>query len=173
MAEEGNAGYQAGIAKRSEAQKVAWALMGAPMRKKDLRLNALAGIAEGRKLRDRLTTLLTRRGVDPDEGIVVCVFAKPDLSALADPVPEPLGLKNGASDLAIAQKFIDKLPIGFLIFVWEKEAGTTEGRVIGKCRPLIVEDPRANELNTKALNRYTVKIRKNLSAAGVVRDERN
>jgi len=159
VVKENNPGWAAGIGQRSPVKQLAWALKGAPMRKKDLRLNALTAVAEGRKLRDRITTLMEEKGADPNDAMVLCVFAKPDLSALVEKVLY-LPVKDGAADLKMAAEQIDKLPIGFLVFVWDHEA--PEEPVVGHARPLIVEDPRAVRLNSVALAAYTAQIERTL-----------
>lgn len=166
---EGNPGYQAGIGQRSKTKRLAWALKGAPRRTKDLRLNAIAGVSEGRKLRDRVTALLKDAGANPEDGMVLCVFAEQDLSALV-PRLKPLGVKNGASDLALVSSYVDKLPIGFLVFVWDRQ--DPRQSIFGHARPLIVEDPRGIDLNEKALRAYTLKIRNQLIKSGVIHDYR-
>jgi hypothetical protein len=155
VATEHNPGYAAGIAQRSQVQRLAWALKGAPMRKKDLRLDSLAGIAECRKLRDKVTRLMQDAGANPDDAMVLCVFAEPDLSAL---VPELLYLpvRGGVHDIDIVKRHADKLPIGFLVFVLD--AKDPNRPVFGHARPLIVEDPRGPLLNELALHSYTRKI---------------
>jgi hypothetical protein len=145
---EPNAGYAEGIAKRSKVRQLSYALAGAPKRIKDLRLNAIAAVAEGRKLRDRVTALMLKAEANPDDAMIFCVFAEPDLSRAKD--AQPITVQNGASDLALATKFVDKLPIGFLVFVWDK--ADTEQPIFGHVRALIVEDPRAFALNARALD---------------------
>jgi hypothetical protein len=161
-----NPGFNAGIGQLSKAGRLARALKGAPLRKTDLRLNSVAGIAEGRKLRDRVTGLMRERGANPDDAIVACVFAEPDLSALI-PQFAKLGITNGPSDLALATQFVNKLPIGFLIFMWEKEPGTTKGNIFGHVRPLIVEDTRSLDFNSKALDWMERWIRREVLGEGV------
>jgi hypothetical protein len=160
MEKEPNPGFAGGIAKRSPIQRLAWALKGAEqLRKKDLRLNAMAAIAEGRKIRDRVTAMMRNAGAAPEDARVYCVFAEPDifaeqsddvaaiLSGLDDESPIPgrarLRVQNGASDIKLATKFMDKLPIGFLIFVWDRNdwaRDVPEKFVVWSIRPLIVED---------------------------------
>ncbi len=166
-----NPGFAAGINKRSKTQRLAWALKGAPMRKKDLRLNAMAGIVEGRKLRDSVTVKMQDAGVDPDDAMVLCVFAEPDLSAL---VPEALFLpvkSKGFAEIKDAERHADKLPIGFLVIVRD----TTDSRnpIFGHTRPLIVEDPRGPLLNELALHSYMRKIEDKFRADGLIPDARN
>ena len=145
---EPNPGWAAGIGQRSRVKQLAWALKGAPVRKKDLRLNSLSGIAEARKLRDKVTALMLDAGAQPEDAVVFCVFAAPDLSPKL-PVPAMLDVQNGASDLALAAQSIEKLPIGLLVFVVDRSE--PQNPCFGHYRPLIVEDPRAIELNEKAL----------------------
>ncbi|MGA1981875.1 MAG: hypothetical protein ABSG84_05325 [Acidobacteriaceae bacterium] len=151
MVEESNAGFAAGIAKRSKVQKIAWALSGAPPRKRDLRLTALGGVAEGRKLRDKVTRLMSEASANPEDAMVLCVFAEPDLSFM---VPEVLVLpvRSGARDIEIAMRHADKLPIGFLVFVCD--ASDPQRPIFGHARPLIVEDPRGLLFNEMALHSY-------------------
>jgi len=148
---EPNPGFAAGIGQRSRKQQLAWALKGAPVRKKDLRLNSLTGIAECRKLRDKLTALMLKAEADPEDAMVLCAFAEPDLSAL---VPGLAWLKaaHDSTDLEMAAQFAGKLPVGFLIFVVER--ADTERPIFSHARPLIVEDPRGLELNAKALEAF-------------------
>jgi len=167
---ETNPGWAAGIGQRSRVKQLAWALKGAPMRKKDLRLNTLAAVVEARKLRDRVTALMTQAEANPEDAMVLCAFAEPDLSAL---VPEIayLPVKGGAADLALAARHPDKLPIGFLVFVWDRT--DPQQSVFGHARPLIVEDPRAIEMNTQALLAYTHRIENRLRENGAIQDLRN
>jgi hypothetical protein len=118
------------------------------MRTKDLRLNAVAGISEGRKLRDKLTALMLNADANPEDAMVYCVVASPDLSGGLD--ARPVGVTNGPSDLALAKQVMDKLPIGFLVFVLDK--ADPEEPVFGHMRPLIVEDQRAIKLNQRAFD---------------------
>ena len=150
-----NPGFKAGIAQRSGTKRVGWVLAGAPPRKKDMRLNAVGGVVEGRKLRDRVTNMLVKAQPDnpdnPENGRVYVVFAEPDLSAVAGAPLLPV--KNGASDLALAAQFVDKLPIGFLVYVLD--TADPEQPVYGHMRPLIVSDVRAAALNDQAFRVVT------------------
>ena len=156
MVKESNPGYAGGIGMRSGVKRIGWALKGAPLRKKDLRLNALSGIAEGRKLRDRVTALMQDAAADPEDAIVLCVFATPDLSAVV-PKFAQLGVSNGPADFALVKDHVNELPIGFLVFVWDRQ--DKEQPIFGHARPLIVEDPRGLELNERALHAYERKLR--------------
>jgi hypothetical protein len=164
-----NPGWAAGIGQRSRVKQLAWALKGAPMRKKDLRLNALTGIAEARKLRDRVTTLMTNAEANPEDAMVFCVFAEPDLSQL---VPEVAFLPVGStSDIKLAGKHSDKLPIGFLVFVLDRLDPLRQ--IFGHARPLIVEDPRGPFMNAQALAAYENQIKRKLMETATIPDERN
>jgi hypothetical protein len=168
---EQNQGFAAGIAQRSKVQRLAWALKGAQkLRKKDLKLNALAAIAEGRKLRDKVTLLMTEAHADPMNAMVFCVFAEPDLSAL---VPELAYLPPGddSKDMGRLKKNAEKLPIGFLVFV--RDTQDPKKPIFGHARPLIVEDPRGPLLNELALHSYTRKIEAKLTSDGLIPDKRN
>ncbi len=160
---EVNPGWAAGIGQSSRVKQLAWALKGAPLRKKDLRLNALAGIVEARKLRDRVTALMTQADANPEDAMVFCLFAEPDLSALVSGPPVALGLQNGASDLALAARYANKLPIGFLVLVVDR--ADPQRPVFGHARPLIVEDPRGIDLNEKALRQLMRVIENSLKQA--------
>lgn len=164
-----NPGWAAGIGQRSRVKQLAWALKGAPMRKKDLRLNAMGGIAEGRKLRDRVTELMTQASANPEDAMVFCVFAEPDLSAL---VPEVAYLPvGGASDIKLAGKHSDKRPIGFLVFVLDRD--DPKRPIFGHARPLIVEDPRGPLMNAQALDAYERTIIARLKQSGEIPDDQN
>jgi len=160
---ETNPGWAAGIGQRSRVKQLAWALKGAPLRKRDLRLNTLAGIVEARKLRDRVTALMTQADANPEDAMVFCAFAEPDLSALVPGPPVALGLQNGASDLALVAQYVDKLPIGFLVLVIDRQ--DPQQSVFGHARPLIVEDPRGIDLNEKAFSRLMRVIENSLKQA--------
>lgn len=150
MADTDNPGFAAGIGQRSPVKRLAWALKGAPMRKTDLRLTALAGIAEGRKLRDRVTSQMLDANANPADAVVICLFAEMDLSSLAPGVPLAELAVDGTSDIALATRFADKLPIGFLVLVVDRS--DKEQPIFGHARPLIVE-ARAVQMNEDALAR--------------------
>jgi hypothetical protein len=171
VATEHNRGFAAGIGKRSRVQQLAWALKGAPMRRKDLRLNAMAGIAEGRKLRDKVTRLMLEANADPGDAMVMCVFAEPDLSALIKEVLYLPPVQKMAAEIKLAESVADKLPIGFLVFVWDRS--DPQKSIFGHARPLIVEDPRGPVLNELALYSYTRKIEAKLMSDGVIPDQGN
>jgi hypothetical protein len=170
VATETNPGWAAGIAKRTPVKQLAWRLKAAPLRKKDLRLSELSGIAEGRKLRDKVTSLMLEAEANPGDAIVLCVFAEPDLSALAPGAAE-LEVTSGASDIAHVNSFAGKLPIGFLVFVVDRQ--DAQKSIFGHARPLIVEDPRGLELNHKALLIVERRVRNKLIASGEIPDDRN
>jgi hypothetical protein len=140
------------------------------MRKKDLRLNALGGIAEGRKIRDRITALMTREGLNPGDAVVLCVFAEPELS-LQVKLPLPVELSvDGAGDLAQIVANEGKLPIGYLVFVVDRQ--DPQRPIFGHARPLIVSPP-GIELNDRALRAYTHILRDNLMQSGEIPDTRS
>jgi hypothetical protein len=168
MDKELNPGYAGGIAKRREVIRLGWQLKGAPMRKKDLRLNSVAGIAEGRKLRDKVSSLMKEAKADPADAMVLCVFARPDLSEAKS---AEMSITNGPADLALATKYVNELPIGFLVFVWDRQDPARS--IFGHARPLIVEDPRALDLTEQALARATKRIENILAGAGMIPDKRN
>jgi hypothetical protein len=150
-----NPGYEAGVGKRSEKIQLGFRIAGAKPRKKDLKLSALSGVAEGRKLRERISAIMKGNEANPEDALVYIVFAEPDLSAFAacekpgmSSLPE-LNVHSGASDIEIANCFAGKLPIGFLIFVWDKKS--KQQPIFGHARPLIVEDSRSLDLNERAL----------------------
>ena len=162
-----NAGYNAGIAQTSQLKRIGWALKGGPTRKKDLRLNTMGAVAEGRKLRNRVNGMMQEAGWNPDNAMVFCVFAEADLSALT---PEALFLPvkdTGAGELKAALDHADKLPIGFLVYVIDVTEAVPSERLIGHARPLIVEDPRGRALNEAALEMYRGKIVAKLEKGGI------
>jgi hypothetical protein len=162
---ESNPGWAAGIGQHSKAKRLAWALKGAPLRKKDLRLNAMGAVAEARNLRNRVTELMNGAGQDPDDAMVLTVFAESDFSAL---VPElaRLPVHETGSDYKLLEKHADKLPIGFLVFVMDRSDPALP--IFGHARPLIVEDPRSIALNAEALKRYEWEIK---TKYGLITDE--
>jgi hypothetical protein len=159
-----NPGFAAGIAKRTTGERLHWTLKAAPMRKKDLKLSALEAVAAGRKLRNDISAKMVRAELSPEDAIVSIVFAKPDLSAFN---PRLLNIEVTANghDLNLAQEFAGELAIGFLVFVWDRKGETAP--IYGHVRPLIVEDPRAWELNAAALRARELKLRNSLKADGV------
>jgi hypothetical protein len=130
----------------------------------------MAGIAEARKVRDRVTALMIEADANPEDAMVFCVFAEPDLSAVVSSLAY-LPVKNGANDLELATQNADKLPIGFLIFVLDRQ--DPQQSIFGHARPLIVEDPRGIELNIQALQAYERKIKNRLMEEGVIPDDEN
>jgi hypothetical protein len=134
------------------------------MRKKDLHLNALAGVAEGRKLRDKVTRLMLEAEADPADAMVMCVFAEPDLSALVPKVLYLPPVPKVANEIAMAASVADKTPIGFQ--VWMADKSDPENiNVLGHYRPLIVENKRGLLLNAFAFELYKEKIQKKFTAA--------
>jgi hypothetical protein len=168
MVKEQNQGFAAGIAQRSKAQRLAWALKGAPMRKKDLRLNALGAVAELRKLRDRITETVKDAGIDPEDAIVFCIFAEHDLSALAKHymLRLPVQSKGTMAEIEAVKDHADKLPVGFLVIV--RDTTDPKRPIYGHARPLIVEDPRGPLLNELALRTYMAKIEAQMKGAGLI-----
>ena len=164
VTEERNPGFTKGIAQRSKVQRLAWALKGAPMRKKDLKLNALGAIVEGRRLRDKVTGLMQEAGADPMDAMVLCVFAEPDLSALAKGLFYLPPAQKTADEIAAAASVANKTPIGFQVWVADK-SDPDELHVFGHFRPLIVEDKRGVLLNALAFELYGAEIQKRFNAA--------
>lgn len=157
MVKEANPGFAGGIAKRSPIQRVAWQLKGAPPRKKDRLLSPMAAITESRNLRERVTDLMVNAGAEPEDARVYCVFAGPEAFAEIDPTTDPelsavdvvhtpklarLRVSDSLSDLQLASTFAGDVPIGFLIFVWDRKdwALNDPQKFLEPCiRPLIVE----------------------------------
>jgi hypothetical protein len=134
-----NPGYEAGIAQRSKAERLAWTLKGAPPRKKDKRLNALEGILEGRKLALSLAGKLTTAELQTSDGAVALVFAKRDnLGKIADPVEifRYPSHTSDSDDLEAARRHILDVPVGFILCVLDRE----KRNVIAHARPLIIQD---------------------------------
>lgn len=173
VAIENNPGWAAGIGQRSRAQRIAWALKGAPPRKKDLRLDAIGAVVEGRKLRDRVTTLMERADLDPDDAMVLCIFAEPDLSALAMPplLYLPVKSKGTMAEVEAVKNHAEKMPVGFLVFV--RDANDPKKPIYGHARPLIVEDQRGPRLNEQALRSYAAKIENRLRSDGLIPNAEN
>jgi hypothetical protein len=169
MVKESNPGYAGGIAKRSDARKWSYAMAGAPKRQKDLRLTAVTGIAEARKLRDRVSERMKKAEAEPGDAIVLCVFAKWDLSAVAG-VAE-IGVENGVSDLKHIRKFMENLPIGLLVIV--RDVKDKKQPVYGHSLPLIVEDQRSLAMNDAALAKVMAGVEEQLRNLGMIPDERN
>ncbi len=165
-----NAGFSAGIGMNSQATRVGWALKGGPRRRKDLRLSALAGVVEGRKLRDKVSGLMRAAEASPDDAMVLCVFAEPDLSTLVREVLVLPVIDNG-SDIKAALLHADKLPIGFAVFVLDRADAAQP--IISHARHLIVQDKRGPLLCEMARAAYERKIKHKLIASGAIPDDRN
>jgi hypothetical protein len=156
-----NAGYAGGIGKRRKGIRLSFALAGAPVRKKDLRLNAVGGVAEARKLRDRVTGIMQDHDAKPGEALVYLIVANPDLSGGLD--TREVSISNGPADLELLQHVTGKLPIGFLVFV--RDAKDKKQPVFGHARPLIVEGAdgeRSIAMNERALNAVNNAIKRQL-----------
>ena len=144
-----NPGYEAGIAQRSKAERLAWTLKGAPPRKKDKRLNALEGILEGRKLALSLAGKLTSAELQTSDGAVGLVFARRDnLGKIAEPVEivRYPSHTSDSDDLEAARRHILDVPVGFIVCVLDRE----KGEVIAHSRPLIIQDSASQLLEVAA-----------------------
>jgi hypothetical protein len=168
MVAEQNPGFAAGIAQRSKVERLAWALKGAPMRKKDMRLNAFGAVVEGRKLRDHITTLMQREKLNPEDAMVLCIFTESDLSALAVPdlLRLPVQSKGALAEVEAVKCHAEKLPVGFLVIV--RDTNDPQKPIYGHARPLIVEDPRGPLLNELARHSYMAKIEAKMKGAGLI-----
>lgn len=120
-------------------------------------------IAEGRKLRDSITAKLQAESppIDPEDGVVVIVFAKRDFSELNTeffeiPVNSPLEI-----EIKAATKHAGETPIGFLVAIRDQN----ERKLFTHARPLIVEDPRALALNERAYRVWDKTLRAALETA--------
>jgi len=188
-----NPGFARGIAKRSPIERMAWALKGAAdLRKKDLKLNSMTAIAEGRKIRDRVSAMMQRAGADAEDARIYCVFTDAEAFAEVDPIADPelsaldvfytpklarLRVKNGPSDIKLAAAFVDKLPTGFLIFVWDRKhwaQNDPRKSVIWTIRPLIVENHLGTTTNAAAMRSEKRKIEDQLAkTAGFFPDDQD
>lgn len=157
-------------------------LAGAP-RKKDLKLTPMGAIAEGRKLRERVTGLMRGAESDPADARVYCVFVDADAFAVPDLEADPdltaydeahfgrqprlarLRVSDSAGDVRAVTQFSNMLPIGFLIFMWDRNAWK---RVRWTIRPLIVEDHSATTLNAAAMRSEQKRIETKLAETGGV-----
>lgn len=101
---------------------------------------------------------MQRENLEPEAAMVLCIFAEPDLTALAVPplLYLPVKSKGALAEMEAVKGHADKLPVGFLVFVWD--TNDPKKPVYGHARPLIVEDRRGILLNELALHSYTRKI---------------
>src|SRR5437870_9482918 len=67
-------GNEASREKRSKAEDVAWALKGGPKRKKEMKLTAMHGVWEGRKLAVSLAAKMSKAGLKPSDAVVSLAF---------------------------------------------------------------------------------------------------
>jgi len=143
-----NEGFAAGIATRSSIERLAWALKGAPLRKKDLLLSPLGAVAEGRKLRDSITAKMRQSSLDPTDAAIFIAFAKPDFTALSEDSAETLipVVPDHNGEIVIAAKNGRNTPIGLVVLLRDEAEG-----IFGHVRPLLV-DPVSLRLNEQALS---------------------
>jgi hypothetical protein len=158
-----NEGFNAGIAKRKTKERLAWALKGAPLRSRDMKLSPIGAVAEARKLRDSVTEKLRKSAIDPEEAVVTVVFAKPDFSIISPKFHTVPVTPSSEREFEMAAAHADEIPIGFLVFVWDKE----DHKIFGHARPLIVEDPRSLALNEQAVRVFDKYLRRIVLGEGV------
>lgn len=157
-----NSGYAAGIARESAAKRLAWALSGAPLRKRDFRLTPIGAVAAARELRDSVSEKMRSARLDPEDAIVAPVFARADMNAL-EPHFRGLSVEAEAQqEIEIATTNASSIAISAAIFIVDRESGC----VFGHARPFIVEDGRALRLSAQAVRVFGRHIRRALAQKG-------
>lgn len=142
-----NRGYEAGIGQVSAAKRLAWALSGAPLRKKDLKLTPIGALAEACRLRQAVTDKCRAWGVEPNDIVVAPIFADSRLSQLVPRLYVMPVECDTAKQIKVVSANATNTVIGMLVFVWDRESQN----LFGHARPLIVNDPRALSLNAQAV----------------------
>jgi hypothetical protein len=127
-------GYKAGIKKASKAERLGWALKGSPRRTAEKALNVVQAVAEGRRLAQTMAAKLKAARLPAGDGGICAVFSNADLSK-SEYVGFPVS--DDKSDLRIIHKFQTWVPLGYLVFVLDRE----KKQFIGHVRPLRLDKP--------------------------------
>jgi hypothetical protein len=122
-------GYKAGIKKASKAERLGWALKGSPRRTEDKPLNVVQAVAEGRRLTQTMTEKLKAAKLPAGDGGILVVFGDTHLTK-SDCAAFPPA--DDASDLKTIKKFQTWSPLGYLVFILDRE----KKNFIGHVRPL-------------------------------------
>jgi hypothetical protein len=143
-----NEGFQAGLAKRSKVERIAWAWKGAERRTIEKRLNPMEAIVEGRKIADGNAAKLAKHGIAPKDTATFLVFAeRENLGKLAQHGVEVFlspDKQADAHDLTAAGRHILHVPIGLVVCVLDRE----KRNFIAHARPWILQDPPLRLLET-------------------------
>ena len=133
-AEVARLGYKAGIKKASKAERLGWALKGSPRRTSEKSLNVVQAVAEGRRLAQTMAEKLKAAKLPKGDGGICVVFGNRDLTN-SDYTGFPQ--LDDTADLKIIQKFQNWAPLGYLVFVLDRE----KKAFIGHVRPLRLDKP--------------------------------
>ncbi len=135
----GNAGYEAGLEKRSKAERLGWAWAGAykPKKAVERKLNPMQAINEGRELTRTLAAKLKEEGIRAKNLGVMVVFAQKDnLGRKAGVVSlDPSDPKADSNDLEAMKKHFHDVPVGFVVCILHRK----EKNFIAHFRPLILQ----------------------------------
>jgi len=135
-------GYKAGIKKASKAERLGWALKGSPRRTAEKALTVVQAVAEGRRLAQTMAEKLKAAGLPVADGGICAVFGNANLSKSEH---GGFPVSNDKSDLQIIQKFQSWNPLGYLVFVLDRE----NKQFIGHVRPLRLDKPSLRLLETE------------------------
>jgi hypothetical protein len=141
-AEVARLGYKAGIKKASKAERLGWALKGSPRRAAEKALNVVQAVAEGRRLAQTMAEKLKAARLPAGDGGICAVFGNADLSK-SEYVGFPVS--DDKSDLQIIQKFQTWIPLGYLVFVLDRE----KKQFIGHVRPLRLDESALQHLEAQ------------------------
>lgn len=145
-----NAGYDAGLNKRSKVERLGWAWKGARHNAVEKRLNSLQGVHEARKTVDDNEAKLRKGDIDPKDAktYTVLIFARAsNLGKLAGykVFTSPDSSADG-EDLKTAQKYMSHVPIGLVVGLLDRR----KKKHIVHFRPWILEDPALKVLDSVA-----------------------
>jgi len=135
-----NAGFEAGLGRKTKVQRLAWAWKGSKSVRKERRLNPLQAITEGRELANTYADKIAAAGGKRRDVVVHVVFATPeDLSKPAPNSPVPLLPEDphaDSNDLEAVRENLRNVCVGFVLHVLDRGNST----FISSARPLILED---------------------------------
>lgn len=122
-------------------------MSGAPIRKSDLKLTPIGALAEARRLRLSVTDKSKVWGVDPNDIIIAPAFADSHLARLVPRLHVVSVECDMKTEIEAVCANATNTAVGLLVFVWDRESQN----LFGHARPLIVNDPRALNLNAQAV----------------------
>jgi hypothetical protein len=137
----GNPGFNAGIAKRTNVERLAWAWKGAEKKAVERRLTPVQAVTEARNEINKLNAKLRKAEQDRKKADVTAalIFAhKDNVGKLAKyEFFSPCDASADARDLEIMRDNLMHTPIGLVVVVLDRE----KKRLIVHARPWILQPP--------------------------------